>query len=95
MPFVMLELKTAPVLGEPPLESCFHGNQLIRKWWFCCSRKKKGTSRGPPPLEPMIGENRLLVTDEPVEFEEKLVESKTARRLLIILEGFVEEYNSI
>ena len=39
----------------------------------------------------MIGENRQLVTDEPVEFEKNnRLKSKTARKLPVILEEFIE-----
>jgi hypothetical protein len=38
----------------------------------------------------MIGENRQLVTDEPVEFEKEPIEFKTAGILPIILEEFIE-----
>ena len=42
----------------------------------------------------MIGENRQLVTDEPVEFEKEPVEVQDCRKLLIVLEEFIE-YNLI
>ena len=38
----------------------------------------------------MIGENRQLVTNEPVEFENNRLKFKTAGKLPIILEEFVE-----
>ena len=38
----------------------------------------------------MIGETRQLVTNEPVEFENNRLKFKTAGKLPIILEEFVE-----
>jgi hypothetical protein len=38
----------------------------------------------------MIRENRQLVADEPVEFENDWLKFKTARKLPIILEAFIE-----
>ena len=39
---------------------------------------------------PMIGDKRQLVTNEPVEFEKHRLKFKTARKLPIILEEFIE-----
>jgi hypothetical protein len=44
----------------------------------------------PLPDRAMIGENRQLVTDEPVEFENNRVKFKIAGNLPIILEEFME-----
>ena len=41
-------------------------------------------------ISPMIGENRQLVIDEPVEFENNRLNFKTAGRLPTILEEFIE-----
>ena len=38
----------------------------------------------------MNGENQLLVTDEPVEFEEYLVMFETTGKLPIVIEEFIE-----
>ena len=38
----------------------------------------------------MIGENRQVVADEPVEFEKKPVELKTVGNLPMILKEFIE-----
>ena len=38
----------------------------------------------------MIGKNRQLAIDEPVEFEKNRLKLKTARNLWIILEDFIE-----
>ena len=38
----------------------------------------------------MIGENRQLVTDEPVEFANNRLKLKATRKLPIILEEFME-----
>ena len=40
----------------------------------------------------MIGENRQLVTNEPVELENKRLKFKTAGKSPNILEEFLEEY---
>jgi hypothetical protein len=40
----------------------------------------------------MIGENRQLVTNEPVEFENNRLKLKIGGKLPIILEDFIERY---
>ena len=44
--------------------------------------------------EALFGENRWLVTDEPVEFEKEPVEVGNFRRVPIILEESMEEYTT-
>ena len=41
-------------------------------------------------VHPMIGENRQLVTDEPVELRNNRLKFKTGGKLPIILEEFLE-----
>ena len=42
--------------------------------------------------EPMIGENRQLVTNEPVEFEEELVEVQDCRKITHSFRGINKIY---
>ena len=43
----------------------------------------------------MIGENRQLVTDEPVELEKQSVEVKTVENLLIVFRGIYRIYPNL
>ena len=45
-------------------------------------------------FHPLSGENRWLVTDEPVEFEELPVEVETSGELPMVLEESIEDYAS-
>ena len=47
----------------------------------------------PKHIHPMIGENRRLVTNEPVEFEKQPVEVQDSRKLTNHFRGIYRIYN--